>query len=151
MISRVVIKCDVGSLAAIKKHSVFGGTGRAPFAAMKHLLPSVGLQQINFVVKSCQSEWRLSSKGLWISSSACHIWYDRINCHESDVDVLFRTSRQEKGSNALSMKASVNPADVTRKPVDTGSFFFFLLMRRRNCSGERAQHPKQEQMFWSFC
>lgn len=31
----------------------------------------------------------------------------------------------KKGSNALSMKSSVNPTDVTTKLVDTGRFFFF--------------------------
>lgn len=39
----------------------------------------------------------------------------------------------KKGGNALSMRPSVNTADVTRKPVNSGCF---SLMRRRNCDGE---------------
>lgn len=42
------------------------------------------------------------------------------------MDVLFHTWRHEKGSNALSMKSSVNPADVPRKPLHAGSFFFIF-------------------------
>lgn len=116
-----------------------------PFAHRKRALPSVMWEQIDLCVKQCQTERRVTLQmGLNLKHLVSEtIWYDRINCHKSNVDVLFRTSAHEKGGNALSMRPSVNTADVTRKPVNSGCF---SLMRRRNCDGEGARYPKQQQM-----